>query len=192
MIIPLLAVADESNWKWEVNEHNVDVYLSSIPGTDAQAFKAITKMNAQKQVIFSKLIDVSSYTKWMADCVSATVIKAINENEYIARFVNDSPWPVQDRDVVFHRYHEVTPSGGLLLKFKVESHHVAENESYVRITTGHGYFLVEDTDQENVSLVTYEMYVEPGGDLPAWMVNAVVTDSPIETLSKLSWLVVKR
>ena len=188
-LLPIFANANDKIWEWETKDDGVDVYLRAVAGTDTQAFKAVTTMQASKQDIYAKIINVPSYIHWMADCYSATLIKQINDEEYIARFIIDSPWPVQDRDIVFHRYREITATGDLLLKFDVESEHLAVDDEYVRVTKGHGYFLVQDTDQAGMSKVTYEMYVEPAGDLPSWLANAVVTDSPITTLTQLRKLV---
>ncbi len=70
----------------------------------------------------------------------------------------------------------------------LQSEMVATNANMIRIDKMSGYWGFEPLKDGNVK-VTYEMGVDPGGDLPVWLVNALVVDIPFYTLKNLRDLV---
>ena len=47
-------------------------------------------------------------------------------------------------------------------------------------------------EAEGRTRVVFEMHLEPGGGIPAWLANSRVVDSPFETLKNLRGIIAKR
>ncbi|MBZ0251864.1 MAG: hypothetical protein K8I02_00875, partial [Candidatus Methylomirabilis sp.] len=54
-------------------------------------------------------------------------------------------------------------------------------EDYVRMPTVKGGYVFRPKPGGAVE-IDYQLHVEPGGALPAWLVNALAVDTPFETL----------
>ena len=59
---------------------------------------------------------------------------------------------------------------------------------HVRIREAFGTYILEPT-RENKLRVTWQLYVDPGGALPAWVVNSMLTDLPFKSLRAFRELV---
>jgi hypothetical protein len=57
-------------------------------------------------------------------------------------------------------------------------------QGMVRIQSLTGQWLLTPLTKGDVS-VTYEMSVDPGGNIPKWLVNLMAVDLPFNTLQKL-------
>ena len=54
------------------------------------------------------------------------------------------------------------------------------NDAYVRMD-GYGYWKIHELNNDLLE-VTFQMQVDPGGSIKAWMANMFVSDSPFYTL----------
>jgi len=54
------------------------------------------------------------------------------------------------------------------------------NSDYVRMD-GYGYWQVKEVSSGTIELI-FQMQIDPGGAIKAWMANMFVTDSPYQTL----------
>jgi hypothetical protein len=59
---------------------------------------------------------------------------------------------------------------------------------HVRIREAFGTYILEPT-RENKLRVTWQQYADPGGALPAWLVNSMLTDLPFKSLRAFRELV---
>ncbi len=62
--------------------------------------------------------------------------------------------------------------------------------NHVRIRSAYGSYLLQPVG-EGVTRVTWQQFVDPGGALPAWMVNSMLTDLPFKSLQAFRRLVKK-
>ena len=54
----------------------------------------------------------------------------------------------------------------------------------VRISRGSGFWLVKEIIPGQLELI-FQMQVDPGGNIPAWLANMFVVDTPLHTLTEL-------
>lgn len=57
-------------------------------------------------------------------------------------------------------------------------------EGIVRMAKANGYWLLTTLGTEKTS-VTYQMHVEPGGLIPAWLANPFIVNVPFSTFKEL-------
>jgi len=97
------------------------------------------------------------------------------------------PWPVADRDAVLIGTRS---SFGQSVQITLESKPdmVSPVDGKVRIEKISGNWTLTPEGEDKVK-VSYEMNIDPGGDIPKWIVNSMTVDLPFHTLSKLRALV---
>ena len=59
---------------------------------------------------------------------------------------------------------------------------------HIRVRDALGSYLLEPV-ADNRTRVTWQMYVDPAGALPAWLVNSMLTDLPYRSLKNFRELV---
>ena len=72
----------------------------------------------------------------------------------------------------------------LLIDIEVHPNYLKENENFVRIPFGKGLWRVKVTGQNQLN-VMFQLQIDPGGNVPAWLANIFVTTTPTYTLKKL-------
>lgn len=184
-----LCIAADEEWRLGSDEDGILVELKDLPEKSLTRFKATTTIKANKEQIFDYVKDLPNYCTWFADCGEARFVKKISETESIGYFVNTAPWPVESRDATYHRTLSVTANGGLRLDLVAQSGHLPEQDCCIRIQDAKGYILVEDGSEPGHSIVTYEFYYDPAGDVPLWLVNSMITENPTNTLENLRDLI---
>ncbi len=187
-----LANAGAEEWTLESNTNDIAVYTRPFEGSDINEFKGVATLNAGIEVLLALLQDVGAQTEWMERCLKSEIVEKINEFERIVYNVTDVPWPFSDRDVVVKQNVKVDKKGRLIISFSsTNSELVPVNKNRIRMKTLKGEWIFELLDR-NHTKVTYSIKTNPGGSLPAFMVNYASAKIPYKTLSGMKRMVTKQ
>jgi hypothetical protein len=131
------------------------------------------------------LTDVNKYTQWAYSTSKSMFIKRITPNKlvYYSEFV--APWPAMNRDL--YAVMEITTDSihHLLKVISVGEHDYQPPKlDLVRIPYSKGLWYTT-TVSENVIHLIYVVELDPGGSVPAWIVNIFSTKAPLETFKNL-------
>ena len=92
------------------------------------------------------------------------------------------PWPFDNRDIVMHEQIVHNDNGASVI-MKLHMGLVHEKKGTIRMPVAEGgwYFSKEG----NKTGIRYEFLGDPGGSIPAWVVNMFIVEGPYSTLSNL-------
>lgn len=172
-----------SDWSLAKDEDGIKVFLKEVPGSTFKAFRGETTINADAAVIKRLQEDVEGSCEWLHACESQRLLKQ-EGNEAWSYTRIDTPWPAKPRDSIVHVTNEPLAGGGFKRTLQGAPTYLPEESGYVRVSELDGYWRVEPVSEGKVK-VTYEVHTEPGGEVPAWIVNKFVVDAPFNTLSGL-------
>ena len=100
-----------------------------------------------------------------------------------------APWPVSDRDGVFHLTYTFDAHGQpAVVRAEMAPDAYPRQKGIVRLTEGVGIWNFNRTGDDRTEL-TYYYHGEPGGSIPAWLANSVVVDNPLRMLENFHALV---
>ncbi len=180
----LIAHAQTFDWKKASEKEGIVVYTSSVKGSSLKAYRAETEVRSTLSALVALITDVENFSNWMPRTANPKLIKGTREN-YVYYIETPAPWPVQNRDAV----SEVTvKQDSKTLKVRIEfqstTGHVPPREGFLRIPHSKG--LWELTPRPNgLVRIAYQAHADPGGQIPAWLSNQVVTETPFEALKNL-------
>lgn len=189
LLAPVLAPAAADNtWRLVSDKNGIQVYMRHTDDSPMKTFRGVTRVRIDNlHAISAVLNDTENLPRWMHFVNQA---REFHRTSYLNRqmqFLTDVPWPVTDREAV--------------VKIDV-SYDVAKNSVYVRTSNApdllpptEGYvrfprfnarldFIIADPKTHMVE-ITYEVIADLGGNLPAWLVNMAMKDTPYFTLDKL-------
>ena len=187
----LLAQADAMAWELKTQEDNIKVYTRSTERSAVNEVRITATFHVNLEVFMKSLNDVANYDEWVYKGVNPKHIEAVNDDEFYYYIQSDFPYPLSDRDLVVrsrqwkdHRtntYH---------------SHSVAAPDKHrrrkgiVRIELYESFWHIQQNNDGTLA-IDYKVIVDPGGNLPAWLINMAVTEGPLKTMKSLEAFAIK-
>jgi hypothetical protein len=133
----------------------------------------------------SILLDVEKYPQWAYCTKSSVAIKKISENEIIYYSEIEAPWPASNRD--FYADMKVTfsaDSQSLNVVSNGMKNYQPQKENLVRVPMSKAVWNIS-TGSDKTMHLQYILQVDPGGSIPAWILNIFATKGPLETFKNL-------
>lgn len=177
-------------WEKASEKEGIVVYTSSVSSSSLKAYRGEVEVRTTLSAVVALITDVENFSKWMPRTANPKLIKGTREN-YIYYIETPAPWPVQNRDAV----SEVTvKQDSKTLKVRIEfqsaSGHVPLREGFLRIPHSKGLWELTPRPNGLVHII-YQAHADPGGQVPAWLSNQVVTETPFDALKNLRLEVAK-
>ncbi len=176
-------------WEKAIDKNGVVVYTREVEGSPLKEFKAETTIAANPATLVSVLLDAESMTTWWPDCLEAKLLNQNGVKDWKVYFVMKVPFPLNNRDTVNKFELSEDSLGNIKIKIYALPNDVAEKKGLVRIPEVKGFWSF--TKKGENTEVTYQLHANPGGNIPAFVANSTVTDSPYKVLLNLKQEVVK-
>jgi len=186
LILLVLIPFPESEWELKKNKDGIEVFTRSVNGSSFDEFKGITTIeNCSLDTVLAVILDVKNYESLFPDCMNPKVLKQEGKFYNIHYIQVKAPWPVKNRDTVYEEKAVIDKNGKhAIVTLKPLPDFIVEEEKFVRIREGYGFWEIEEDENGNVQVI-YQFHGEPGGEIPAWLANSFVVTQPFETLVNL-------
>lgn len=134
--------------------------------------------------LVSFLKQVKNYPNWQYNMMSAEVLKQVSDEVMITRSEIDAPWPVENRELIVQYEIIQHPTRDQLhVTTKTVSYQYPASDELIRVPFSHAEWFVT---KEGTSLkVIYTMRIDPGGSVPAWLVNIAMAEGPYQSFVNL-------
>jgi hypothetical protein len=178
-------VFSQDSWKFKKEKHDIRIYTKEVDGSPFKSFKGTMRINADMNALVAVYQDVDSYADWMPNLSRADLLQMNGDTAHIQYIVMPAPWPVKDRDAVYHfQYIKDSLTNRITIRIKCLPDYLLKVPGKVRIPKAKGTYHFIPLDNGIVD-VKFEMEVDPGGGIPAFMVNWRIVDGPMKTLKRL-------
>lgn len=185
-----IAYANEWTLEKEDVERDIRVYTRTVENSPLKEFKGVTQIMAPTSAFVALLRDPDVATEWMHQVGKFEVIESPSMTDNLVYTVNETPWPVTDRDAYIRSVMSQDESKVVTVTLTGVPEFRPVNEDFVRMASLKGFW--KFSPQENgITEVTYQVHANPGGSLPDWLVNGIVVDTPYNTLKNLQVKVVE-
>jgi hypothetical protein len=185
LLLFLSSTGYASDWELEKDKNGIKVYTRKTEGNDIKEFKAFATINAPRLKIAHVLTRASDYMNWMPDVSESRVLKEVSKSKRVVYYIIDLPWPTDDRDVVLDLWVESNKEE------KSTTIHMRQNlttkkevDGIVRMKKTTGFWKLTSLS-ENKTKVHYQFIGDPGGSVPAWLVNLLIVDGPFDSIEAL-------
>ena len=181
-----LSQADTTiNWKLSKEKNGIQVFTRTIEGTKFKEYKTICEVDATPEELLDILVDVDSYTEWMAHVKLAEILKLEGDSNFYVYSEVAIPWPFDNRDeVTLSAIKRTEDSAEITIEITIITDYLPEKKGIVRMPSGSGQWVF--TPLENGKTKVYHRFGgDPGGKIPAWIVNMFLVDGPYKTMLSL-------
>lgn len=173
-------------WKLAKEIEGVKIYTREMPSSAVKELmiKSVIKGNSLASFV-ALFHDVPEYDNWVYSCEKALLLQKYSETE-IAYYIKSSfPWPLNDRDfVVKNKIWQDKKTLAFHSKSEALNNHLPQINGIVRITTFSAEWIITPAKNGNFVL-QYTFSSDPGGNLPAWLVNSFIDFGPLKTIKAM-------
>jgi len=198
--------AAQADWSPLGEEDGVRIYRRDIPGTSLYEFRGVGEVKASMAKIISIISEPSKMPRWLEGCIHGELVdrnytvkdpKAPFSSQYSVFYaITKSPWPLHNRDYVIKSHVVVTPAtpsipAGLTVDTQTIDHpKYPPVKSMVRLPLMRSKLAMTPLGGGNERTeVDFSVVLDPGGNIPDFVVNFISHDLPLKTLSALNDLV---
>ncbi len=189
VIITITVLAQTKDCELKKNSDNILVYTCKSENERLKSLKAtFTLSNTTMEELVTFLKQVDRYTEWQYNMCSAKVLKILSEDSMIVRTEIVAPWPVDNRElIVEYSFHQNLKHNKLKVITKTVAFDYPSSDDVVRVPFSYAEWEVLSSLNNNL-YITYTMRIDPGGSVPAWLINMAMADGPHESFVKLKKL----
>lgn len=182
-----VASSQDSDWSLVTQDEDIIVSTRLVDDNPIKEVKIYAVFNAEADKILSSLNNVEGYTKWVYKCARSYKVKESGSTDYYYYSETDMPGLFSNRDLVVHS-RQFEDQGIIYSVSTCENNLVDEIENNVRIKNFNSEWRINPINK-NTTEIEYYVSVNPGGYLPAWLVNLGVSSGPLRTIKNLKNLV---
>lgn len=172
-------------WTFVKEQDGIKVYTRIEPNRSWKSYKGEVTFRANMDDVCSLLGSTTNHD-WWDKAISDVKVLGYKEDKFIQYYlVFNMPFPFENRDIVT----ETTITTDTLTRIskyiaRPLLNKVPEKSNLVRIKEYHQTWTVQAGDKGYVH-VTLEGSINPGGNIPAWLFNMVITETPLKMLYSL-------
>lgn len=185
VLLTSLFTSAQQDWKLKSDKENIKIYTSPSTDSKIKALKVVCTVDATLSQMAAVLLDVNAGAEWVYKTKSASVIKKISPVEIIYYSEIDMPWPLSNRDFVV-RIKLAQNATTKIVSVDTENlpDYIPVKSGIVRVRHSDVKWTLKPIGKNQV-LVEYMLVVDPGGAIPAWLVNMFSTKGPFECFKSL-------
>lgn len=182
LLFSSLTSVAQSDWALKKNANAIKIYTREIPNETIDEYKAITTIDAKIESVVSELINAPQYND-TSDSGISYYVKQLSENQHVFYAHKALPWPIRDRDIITLLTVEKISDTKYKLILKSLPDAVPEKDNTIRIKNLVGHWILEEDD--NKTKITQQLFVNPEGALPSFVINNLLVKGPFKTFSEL-------
>lgn len=185
------AAADEE-WELRKDQDDIQVYTRSVDGSPYKAVRTTTILdNVTLGALVALIEDVEACPKWADKCAESFVYERLSDTEAYVYTHNSMPFPVKDRDVLAHVNWAQDPDTFQVVMTSTAMVGIMDTKrGRLRLERANANWTFTPTDSGSVE-VSNEAHIDPGSNIPSWVTNMLLVDTPFQTMIAFTEEVVK-
>lgn len=180
-----------SDWSLARDRDGIKVWTRDVPGHPIRAFKAVMVVQSSLTGLVNLVLDTDSASRWVYRTDRIELIRRdVESGSFVIRAETDFPWPLNNRDVVVAgRIEQDEKTGAVTIQsYSLPPDAYPEVAGFVRMPDMEGTWLFRPLGTGSVE-VTMVGRANPGGNVPAGIVNLIIHETPYRTLQGMRRLV---
>jgi hypothetical protein len=169
-------------WKFIKEKDGIKVYTRQQEGSPVKSFMGVADMKSGMDKIYAIVADVRGSDQWDDNIRELKLLSGIKDVSFRYYLIYSTPWPLQNRDLcVEATITKDNATGDIVVFSQSRPQLIPLQKDLVRIKDYWQKWTIHPIDKTHTRL-TIEGTVDPGGNVPAWLANMVLTDTPLKML----------
>jgi hypothetical protein len=182
------------DWELVKDKEGIQVFTRSVAGSEYKAFRGVAVIDAELNQLMALLDDTAGFVHWMYKCKKPKLLYKVSLLERYQYLGNDFPWPATDREMILRNEISQNPEtrvvtvklSGVVVENLPKQAQLAmpTKTDAVRVPEVSGFYELSPLAGNQTKLI-FQLHLDPGGGLPASLVNSQIVDNPFETLKAM-------
>jgi len=174
----------DEDWVLKKDKDGIRVFTRKTPNSKFDELKVESEMEGRLSAIAAVLLDINNHCKWAYKTIKSHVIKSSDSTDIFFYTEIECPWPFENRDVVVHM-NLMQNVGNKMMTVVAQSvnGYMPEKDNKVRMKYSRVTWMITPVDGH--LKINYTVQVDPGGAIPAWLLNTFASKGPFESFIQL-------
>ena len=175
----------QGSWNLKKDKEGIKIFSRTSEHSKINELGADFSMQATLSELAAVMLDVDNHVQWVCATQSSRLLKKISDSELYFYTEMNSPWPLSNRDLIVHLVITQDPVSKIMtIKATNVPGYLPENKSIVRVPLSKAVWTVTPVNNKTLN-IHYLVEVDPGGTVPAWLINMFATKCPFESFKNL-------
>lgn len=184
-LLPLGIAYSQPKWQLRINQDSIKVYTAFTDDSKIKSIRAEFQLRSSRVELFEELMHAERYPEWQYSAVKCEVLEKISPVEMIYYCEASAPWPVSNRDMVIRlRIEEKPGQSDFRVVTLTDSKPVPVRDGLIRVPMSRAEWIVKEISPGKMQ-IQYNIQIDPGGAVPAWLVNMVAAQAPYQSFKNL-------
>ncbi len=177
----------QENWKLARKTDGIEVF--TLNGESKfNSFKGHMIIESSVHSFVALLNDMDEYVNWGYNLKKVSLLKRSGDSLLIYYAIAQVPFPYKNREGVYrNKFRWDAKTKTLMVDIETVDGYIAKNKDYVTIK-GKGFWKVTVLPAGKLD-ITFQMQVDPGGAVPAWLSNMFIDETPYYNLLNVRKLI---
>lgn len=173
------------DWECAKERDGIKIFTCRDTASSYKIFKGEIELQSDVNTVSNLVEDVLNFDTWDED-ISLIRVLDTEPGKYIRYYIQyDVPWPFADRDLCVEADIRTNPvTGERIISSKSDPEALPKDPEFVRIEKYWQKWTITPSGAGKVHLIL-EGFADPGGEVPAWLANLAITNSPLNMLRKI-------
>ncbi len=171
------------DWNLAYDREGIRVYLRGVADSPYQQFRGVSTIKASVNTLIDMQENLRVACKWLYACDQMRLLEVDGDSTWVYLTTN-LPWPTLPRDIILKVTTERLDDGTLVRHLSAEPKKLPETPGLIRVQHLSGEWIMKPLGAR-MTEVTYQLEADPAGDVPGWLANRFVVDTPLVTLRTL-------
>ncbi|MEO8885494.1 MAG: START domain-containing protein [Mucilaginibacter sp.] len=191
LLLASTTASAQYNWQFSAEKDGIKVYTSIVPESKIKALKVECNFQTTLPQLTAVLMDIKAAPEWVYATKSCVMLKQVSPADLYYYSEVKLPWPVQNRDFVAHLTVSQNPETRVVtVDGPVIAGMVPSKDGIVRVDHSKGKWLLIPISKDEVK-IEYILQTDPGGAIPAWIVNLFASEGPMQSFKRLKLQLLK-
>ena len=175
----------QGNWELKSTRTGISIFTRTFPDSRFKAVKVECELDATLSQLVAVILDVNTGAEWVYSTKTSVLLKQVSPSDLFYYSEVNIPWPISNRDFIAELKVVQDPATRIVTVYgPTFADYLPVKKDIVRVTKAEGKWIISPVARNRIK-VEYTLRMDPGGDVPAWLINMFATKGPYESFKNL-------
>lgn len=173
------------SWTFVKEQEGIKLYTRREEGSSLKSFKGVMDVTSTMEKVSNILGNVKNHDWWDENLRQIKVLTFDKDKYFQYYLIYHVPWPFTDRDLCVEANVNTDPvTGKRTITATPLSNVIPEKPELIRIKKYWQKWTIQPMENGVIRL-TLEGFVDPAGNVPSWLYNMVIVETPLKVMRRV-------
>jgi hypothetical protein len=173
------------SWTFVKEQEGIKLFMRKDYGSSLKSFKGVMDITSTMDKVCNLLGNVKNHSWWDENLREIKVLTYEKDKYFQYYLIYHVPWPFTDRDLCVEANVNTDPlTRRRTITATPLSNVIPEKPGLIRITKYWQKWTIQPMENGVIHL-TLEGFVDPAGNVPSWLYNMVIVETPLKVMRRV-------